>query len=318
MTAAQDQTDTKKDIYDRILGRKGDELRLEPSIKTMVKKLAGEMQAALKTAGFEATFSLEGHSSKVATALFDGFPDGAVCALLGGKGTGTSAFLLFDLPTAGIIADLMLGSDPELVMPGPARPPTALESKLIRQFADLAGKGIRNTLSKPERPECLRLAHGADDIRDSGNAEPVVVFELSLGFGEAPRALSLAVTHKLLLQMARPEVETVRKPETAKHGAQNRNALSVKVPVTGSIMMPPMTLGELSTLRTGAVLALPEEMDTAVRMKIKDRVLYDCSLGRKGANYAICLQRPHKVLTDVLSGMGVPILDPDEEETGYE
>jgi flagellar motor switch protein FliM len=78
--------------------------------------------------------------------------------------------------------------------------------------------------------------------------------------------------------------------------------------------LPAITLGELGALRPGDVLALSEEGNANVKLKVKGRPLYECSLGRKGANYAMCLERPHEAMADALSGIGLCHAQSDSEE----
>jgi flagellar motor switch protein FliM len=317
MTEAPEQTEATKEIYARILGRKGDETRLEPAIKATVKTLAADITAAFATAELDVGLTLGEHGEKKAGELFKDHSKGAVCALLGRGTSGPEAYLVFGYPVSGVVADIMLGSDPELSMPGPNRAPTALECDLIRQFANLVANGLQTTLSVNEPPEFLRIALKADEIRGAGSTDSVVSFNLSLGFGPKPQNVTLAVTHHLLLQAARLSQQTTINPEIAKQPPRNPSALTIKVPATGSIPLDLMTLGDVSKLRVGDVLPMPEAADN-VRLKVKGRTLYECSLGRKGPHYAICLQRPHKALTDVLNGIGLPLPDAHDEEIDFE
>lgn len=315
MTEAAAQPEQSNDVFDRLLGRKGDAMRLDPAINAVVKFLGARLQTILQNAGLEAGLEVVGQQHSSASAEMGKNSSGAICVVLGTKSANPSAYLICDYSAVSIIAEIMLGGDPEFASLSASRAPTSMERDLVRQFADMTGQAIQTTLSTPDCPKTIRLAQTVEEIRDGEDEEPVVAFETTLVFGEATPTLTLAIAHSLLLRMARPVRETVKKPASGGAGTQNRNALTVKVPVSGSIQLPPITLGELAALCTGDVLALSAEADATVKLKVKGRPLYDCSLGRKGANYAMCLQRPHEAMTEALNGIGLSIPNPDLEET---
>lgn len=315
MSEAAAPIDQGTEIFDRLLGRKGDAARLEPACKAIAKFLPQRLQSALKKAGFDVEVEYADKHNSSATALFARYKNGAACVLLSSSPPSVSAYVICDFPATGAISEIMLGGDPEFATLTANRAPTATERDLACQFGDLVGEALQTVLSTDGRPASVRVALDADDIREGGNGGDVVAFDLKLRFGEAEPLISVAVTHSFLLQMARPAPETIRRPSAGAKSGSNRNALAVKVPVTGSVNMPPITLGELAALRTGDMLPLSESGDASVRMKVKGRPLYECSLGRQGASYALCLQRPHRPMSEVLSGIGIPLPDTELEET---
>lgn len=318
MTQVAAHSEQNRDVFDRLLGRKGDAMRLDPAIAAIVKFLAPRFEALLQGAGFEATIAIGAHRSTTAPQAMEKFKSGAVCVVLGVKATAASAYLICDHPTAGIISEIMLGGDPEFAALSASRAPNTMECDLVRQFADIAGQALQTTLAAPECPKGVRTILKLDDLRESDGAEQVIAFDLSLGFGKAKPELTLAVAHGALLKMARPVQETVKKPASGGTGSTNRNALSVKVPVTGSVLLPPISLGELALLSIGDVLPLAHDEEPSVKLKVKGRPLYDGSIGRKGANYAVCLQRPHQAMTDALNGIGVTMPKSDPEDFHHE
>lgn len=314
MNKASAPPDKTAEIFDRLLGRKGDASRLDPSCKAITKFLPQRLQAALKKAGFEiAVEYVEKHNSS-ATALFARYKGGAACVLLATKPPGASAYVICDYPAMGVVSEFMLGGDPEFAALTANRAPSATERDLVCQFGDLVGEALQTVLASADRPASIRVALDANEIRDGGSSGDVVAFDLKFRFGSVEPLVTVAVTHSFLLQMARPAPETVRKPTAGHRGAGNRNALAVKVPVSGSVTMPAITLGELAALRTGDILPLAESGEASVRMKVKGSTLYECNLGRKGANYALCLQRPHRPMSEVLSGIGIPLPESELEE----
>lgn len=325
MSEAQAQTVQNAEIFDRLLGRKGDATRLDPAIHAMLRFFGERLQSTLQKAGFDADFEITGHRHTSAKEALSKVDTGAVCAFIGAQASHPLAFMIADYPAASVIAELVLGGDPEFASLSASRAPTAMECELVRQFGDLAGEALQTTLAIKERAKALRIIQKTEEIRDGEDEEPVVAFDVQIAFGEAKPVLSLAITHHMMLQMARPVQETIKKPHQAETPAkgiapkemaakQNRNALTVKVPVTGSILLPAITLGQLGALRPGDVLALSEEGNANVKLKVKGSPLYDCSLGRKGANYAMCLEHPHEAMADALSGMGLAMPNPDSEE----
>lgn len=325
MSEAQVQTEVNTEIFDRLLGRKGDATRLDPAIHALSRFFGERLQGVVRKAGFEAEFEITGHRHTGAKEAMEKLEAGALCVFLGAQASHPLAFLIADFPAASVIAELVLGGDPEFASLSASRPPTAMERELTRQFGGLVGEALQTTLAVPDAPKALRIIQKADEIRDGEDEESVVAFDIQMTFGEAKPVLTLAITHHLMLQMARPAQETVKKPQPAAAPARkglaaketttpNRNALAVKVPVSGSVLLPAITLGELGRLRAGDVLALSEEGNANVKLKVKGRPLYDCSLGRKGAHYAMCLERPHEAMADALSGIGLAMPNPDSEE----
>jgi flagellar motor switch protein FliM len=75
-----------------------------------------------------------------------------------------------------------------------------------------------------------------------------------------------------------------------------------------------LTLGDIAGLHEGKVIPFPSGAESGVRLKVKGRPLYECSLGRQGTNFALCLQKPHKVMDEVLTGIGVPTIDTEDED----
>lgn len=315
MTQAKAQMSQNTEIYDRLLGRKGDAARLDPACKTIAKFLPQRLQAVLRKGGFDVTVDYTEKHNSSATALFARYKKGAACVLLSAKPPSAAAYVICDFSTVGLISEIMLGGDPEFASLGASRAPTATERDLACQFGDLVGEALQTTLSASGRPESVRVALSADDVRESGHGGEVVAFDLKLGFGAIGPTITIGVAHSFLLQMARSEPETIRKPTESVAGSANRRALAIRVPVTGSVTMPSITLGELAALSTGDVLPLSESGEASVRLKVKERPLYECGLGRQGAFYALCLQRPHRPLSEVLSGIGIPLPDTEHEET---
>ena len=54
MTEAATQTELSKDVFDRLLGRKGDAARLDPAINAIAKFLGQRMNDVLHGARFDA------------------------------------------------------------------------------------------------------------------------------------------------------------------------------------------------------------------------------------------------------------------------
>ena len=285
MTEALAHTDQNREIFDHLLGRKGDATRLDPSIHTMSRHFGERLHGILEKAGFEAAFEVTAFRHTTAANALSKLNSGAICAFLGAQASHPLAFLIVDFPAASIVSEILLGGDPEYASLSASRPPTAMERDLVRQFGDLVGKALQSTLSVEECPKAIRLIQKLDEIRDGEEEEPVVTFDLTLTFGEAKPVLSLAITHHMLLQMARPAQETIKRPHVVvetgkstapkhvapKRPAQNRTALTVKVPVTGSILLPAITLGDLRRLGPGDVLPLSEEGNANVKLKVKGR-----------------------------------------------
>lgn len=326
MSEAQTQTGPNTEIFDRLLGRKGDAGRLDPAIHAVLRFFGERLDSTLRKFGFEAEFEITAHRQTSAKEALTKVDAGAVCAFIGAQASHPLAFLIADYPATSVVAELILGGDPEFASLSASRAPTAMECELLRQFGDFVGEALKTTLSVPENPKALRIIQKTEEIRDGEDEEPVVVFDVQLTFGEAKPVLSLAITHHMMLQMARPIQETVKRPQPApgpdRHTESketaprpNRNALSVKVPVTGSIQLPPITLGALRGLRVGDMLPLSDEGNANVKLKVKGKPLYDCSLGRKGANYAMCLEHPHEAMADALNGIGLAMPNTDSEET---
>lgn len=309
MTSAPVPSSTSNDVYDRLLGRKGDEARLEPAIRAAEKNLGQELQKAVDEAGLDLEVAFESQAPVSVDKLLAKQESGTVCSLLGAAGRDPLAYLQCDFAAAGVLSEIMLGANPELPLVPLKRAPTGLERNLIGRFATVAGKAMKNALSTPNAPEFIRIVTSADELRLGGDSEPLVGFRFKLQFGSTEAKIQLALSHRLLLQMER-RANPVRKPAGSQEKPrQNKNAMAVSVPVTGSISLDAMSLFDLSLLKPGAVLPLPES-SANVRLKVKGRPIYECSLGRKGTNYALCLQRPHKALNEALSGIGVP---PDHE-----
>ncbi|QKV19653.1 FliM/FliN family flagellar motor switch protein [Oricola thermophila] len=328
MNQVHEPTAPNLEIFDRLLGRKGDATRLDPAIHAVTRFFGERLQGILSRAGFEAAFEATGHRHTSAEELLGALENGAICTFLGVQANQPQAFLITDFGASSVIAELMLGGDPEFASLSASRPPTDMECDLVRQFGDFIGEALQTTLSVGEQPKALRIIRKIEEVRDGEEQEPIVAFDVTMTFGEAKPTLTLAVTHTMLLRMARPPQETVKRPQ---HGARetpnrqpepatrpNPKALAVKVPVTGSVVLPAISLDALGRLRPGDVLPLSEEGDAKVKLKVKGRPLYDCSLGRKGAHYAICLERPHQAMADALNGIGLSMPNPDSEETHHE
>lgn len=313
MNAPDGLTKERRELFDLILGRKGDDARLEPAISAINAFLPERLRDVLKKDGFEATFSMEKHKPVAAAALFDGRKKGSACALIGGA-SGPDVFVVAPFPTAGVIADMMLGGDPELAAPGKERAPTRLECDLIGQFADIVGCALQATLAADKAPSLIRIALAKEELRDEDTAEPLVAFDMQINFGAVSQPVTVAVTHHQLLRMTRAEPVRIRRPHPESPAKRNQKALAVSVRVTGSINLQPKSLAEIAALRPGNVIAFPNDDDANVRLKVKGRPLYNCTLGRQGANYAVCLRQPHRVMTEVLSGIGMPVAQSEDED----
>lgn len=304
MTTASPQTDASSDVFDRILGRKGDVARLEPATKAAAKNIVPELTKALEEADIEMEVEFTGHGEKTVEALFENVGgEGTVCTLLGTEERGPLVYVMCDNAAAGVLAEVMLGGNPDLVPVSVKRPPSAIEKDLIGSFGDIVGKALKAAVHTSDTPQYLRVATTMDEMRAGGGSQPVFGFDLDLQFGSAQARLTVALSHRFLLQMERRSDPVRRPAHSAGERRRNARAMTVNVPVTASIALDAMTLKELAALSKGAVIALPETDGANVRLKVSGRPLYDCALGRKGEHYALSLRRPHRALEQVLEGI---------------
>ena len=312
MTSAPAISQETREVFDRILGRKGDNARLEPAVSTVESVLTERLEDAFRKAQFEASFEFV--ASKVGNTAGLLAPGSDKAGVLIGDDSGSVAYLVLPFTAISILADMMLGGDPDFAAAEEPRPPTALEQRLAGKFCELVGDALKTTLGSAERPGLLRMAMSADEMREGEGDDPVVAFEMHYRFGPTESAITLAIAHHALLKMARFEAPRVRRPRSDHPAAQHKGALGVNVRIIGSAGMRDMTLSDIAGLRSGSVIPLSGGVDDGFRLKVKGRPLYECSLGRQGANFALYLQRPHKALDEVLTGMAAAQNKEEDDE----
>lgn len=220
----------------------------------------------------------------------------AVFAVLDAPGWGTAVGLHFDRSFVSIVVEALFGGGDELDVAA-AGPLTAVERRIAEVVAVQASEA---------------LAAGFADVLPSAFPFARVQAKPDLSFLGRPNAAVLVATLRLktLGQVAEIDLLVARAaldgfvdrlavlpadepPNTDPRWSERLESQVTRAPMALSavVELERMTLGALTDLKVGQLLALPRDAATDVRLVCEGRTLFRCDLGQSSGLYTVRVDR---------------------------
>ena len=156
-------------------------------------------------------------------------------------------------------------------------------ANVLRSGVNTAG-GFEASLERPynadERPK-------PDDF---ARPEFGVTIRMKLGFGAIASEFALVIPQKAFLKTkvtapkATNQAAKVKQEWTDRMNDQVRRS---HVTLEARIRLQKLTLGTISRLATGDVIAFQDKRDVSVQVSANGRDMYSCEFGRSGENYTV-------------------------------
>ncbi|MCB1468465.1 MAG: FliM/FliN family flagellar motor switch protein [Rhizobiaceae bacterium] len=294
--------ETRDYILERLVGETGEPEQVISATRATAEKAVARILQGLSDA---LGVSLEVDIKSVDLArLVDGRPDAAShsAVVLGAAATSPDIVLLsMDASAIALIVALAFGGDAEAPVDALDRDPSPIELELARTVLTVVAEAIGD---KDEQSFAVKLPLAAPmsgpdirrmTVRDTPAVRVVFTVSTSASRGE----ISLVVPQRAMSKHGGDAMVAGTSAERDLWGARfGGEVMRASVEVIATIAGPQMTLGALSKLNVGSVLALDAEARTNVHLSARDKTLFTCEFGRHGQNYSVRLREPFKANND--------------------
>ncbi|MBR0557014.1 flagellar motor switch protein FliM [Ciceribacter sp. L1K23] len=173
------------------------------------------------------------------------------------------------------------------------RPLSGIELDLSSMVFEKIGSVLRSGVNAPGGFETLlEKAHNAEDRPkpdEDHEDEYAVAIRMGIDLGEVVSEFVLIIPQKALLKtvvtIPRSKGQGGRNSEWSEHLAEQ--VRRSQVTLEARIRLQPLTLGTVSRLAVGDVIAFEERGDVTVDVSANGKDLYRCEFGRSGEKYTV-------------------------------
>jgi flagellar motor switch protein FliM len=238
---------------------------------------------AERTRGAGAFAGLTEHMGQPAVALYSAALDARMA-------------MLFESGVVGLLISAMFGVEAanDAGGPAPAKAPTALEMRMIRETAETLAAAFRDAFA-PVADFDLS-AESCDLVEDDGllgpKDTPALFAPVTIKAPAGVFGVTLLLPHPFLTALmsafARGPAPGAAKLDPVWSSRMEQRVTEASLTLTAVLDEFQMTLGDVSSLRVGHVLPLSEEGGQGrVRIESGERGVFVCSLGERGGRYAL-------------------------------
>jgi len=192
------------------------------------------------------------------------------------------------------LMELMLGAIPETIQQPIDRPLSDIELDLAVMVFDRIGNVLRSGVNAPGGFEAiLERPHNAEDRSkpdELARPEFGVAIRLALELGPVVSEFALVIPQraflktKVTLPKAKGQVSKAKQEWTDRMNDQVRRS---HVTLEARIHLQKLTLGTISRLAAGDVIAFQDKQDVRVQVSANGKDMYACEFGRSGENYTV-------------------------------
>lgn len=221
-----------------------------------------------------------------------------VFAVLQAGAWGTPVGLQFDRAFVASVVEAMFGGDDDGLDDAQAGPLTAVERRIAEviavQASDALTAGFVDVLPSTFTVDRVQAK---PDLAFLGRPNATVLVA-TLGLKTLGRAaeIDLLVTRAALDgfvdQLASLPADEPENTDPRWSERLEKQVAHAPMSLTALIEADSMTLGALSALRVGQMLALPRDAATDVRLVCEGRELFRCDLGRSAGHYTVRVDEP--------------------------
>ncbi|MCB5202639.1 FliM/FliN family flagellar motor switch protein [Neorhizobium sp. T786] len=192
------------------------------------------------------------------------------------------------------LMERMLGALPETIEQPFDRPLSDIELDLAQMVIGKMGDVLRSGVNATGGFEALlERPHNAEDRPHSDPAAPVefgVTVRMSIEFGKVSSELALVIPQHAFLKTHVVAPKAKGQSSKSKEEWQERITEQVKrsqVTLEARVRLQTLTLGTISRLAAGDVIAFQEAQDVSVQVSANGKDMYSCELGRSGERYTV-------------------------------
>lgn len=302
MTSPTSPAEMRTQILEGLTGATGDPKRV-----VEIARACAERSLSAVTAEFEETFSAP-VEVEIETVEITRFADarpmeesfGAMVVVASGNSP-DALLMTVDAEAISIALCAMFGADDDLPVIPITRPLSPIERDIARQLFTIFatafnGAGERSFRLRFPLPEPLTGPDLEKQVLRDGPASRVC---FTLRLGESTGRLAVTIPQRVLLEL-RGDARA-----TSRSGSEWRERFSEEVmrsavALTATIPVGRLTLAELSHLKVGQVLEIPEEAPSQTKLLSRDRILFRCEFGRLGQNFTVRVIEPFDAKRDLV------------------
>ncbi len=192
------------------------------------------------------------------------------------------------------LMELMLGAAPGNISQPEDRPLSDIELDLAVMVFDRIASVLRSGVNAPggfeanlERPYNAEDRPKADDLT---RPEFGVAIRMTLGFGSIKSNFALVIPQRAFLKTKVEAPKAKNQPAKTQQEWTDRVQDQVKrsqVTLDARIRLQNLTLGTISRLAAGDVIAFQDRGDVKVQVSANGRDMYSCEFGRAGEQYMV-------------------------------
>lgn len=209
-----------------------------------------------------------------------------------------------------ILVTALFGGDAEMPAPVIDRPLSATELRTAKLALEAAAKAVNGT---GERAFNFQLpspppVSGSDLIKLPLRDGPGVRADYSIALGGSRGLLRVVMPQRVLLKHRSDRVPTQDEAGSqAEWGSRfGEEIMRAGVELEATMPLGRLTLGEVSSLKVGQVLELPDAARGDVRLSARNKTLFVCEFGKLGQNYTVRVRSSfdagRELLEDLMAG----------------
>lgn len=192
------------------------------------------------------------------------------------------------------LMEQMLGAAPETIIQPMERPLSGIELDLANMVFERMGGVLRSGVNAAGGFEpTLETAQNAEDrekAEDSAPVEYAAIVRMGIELGKVTSELALIIPQRAFLKTkveapkSKAQASSTGKDWTDRMSEQVRRS---KVTLEARIRLQSLTLGTVSRLAVGDVIAFKDKKDVQVQVSANGKDMYACEFGRSGERYTV-------------------------------
>ena len=192
------------------------------------------------------------------------------------------------------LMERMLGAQPETIEQPFDRPLSDIELDLAQMVLGRMAVVLQSGVNAPGGYEALlERAHNAEDRPandETAVAEFGVTIRMSIELGKVSSEIALVLPQKAFLKTKVVMPKSKGQASKSKDEWQERISEQVRrsqVTLEARVRLQTLTLGTISRLAIGDVIAFHDKTDVSVQVSANGKDMYACELGRSGERYTV-------------------------------